>query len=137
MKDKKDIETDGKSPNNMSRRERQIMDIIYKRGRATANDVVDELHDPPSNSAVRATLRMLEEKGHLRHEEENLRYVYLPTVPRDKARKSAVKRLLETFFDNSVEHSVAAILDQAKPQLSRAELDRIAQLIDKAKKEGR
>lgn len=137
MKDKKPLKTNNRNHDDLSRRERQIMDIIYSRGQATASEVMESLPDSLTNSTVRTTLRLLEEKGQLRHEEKNLRYVYLPTVPREKARKSAIKRLLETFFDNSVEHSVAAILDLNKSQLSKEELDRIAQLIDETRKEGR
>ena len=98
-------------PQNLSRRERQIMDVIYRLGQATAQDVMDNLADPPSYSAVRAMLRILEEKGHVRHEEESLRYVYLPTAPRAAARRSAVRHLVETFFDGSTEQAVAALLD--------------------------
>lgn len=123
--------------NNLSRRERQIMDIIYERGRATATEVTESLPDQPSNSAVRTILRVLEEKGHLRHEEENLHYVYVPTVPPEKASKSALKQVLRVFFNDSAEQSVAAILDLNRSKLSDAELDRLAQLIEQARKDGR
>ncbi len=113
------------------------MDIIYQRGKATAVEVVENLPDAPSNSTVRTLLRLLEDKGHLRHEEENLRYVYLPTVPREKARRSALKQILQTFFNNSAEQSVAAILELSKSNISNAELERISQLVEQAKKEGR
>ena len=118
---------------NLSRRERQIMDILYSRGRATASEIHEALPDPPTYSAVRAKLRVLEEKGHVRHEEESLRYVYLPTVARDTARKSAMRHLLSTFFEGSVEDAVAAMLDLSAANLSAKDLDRIAGLIKEAK----
>src|SRR5579864_5381421 len=101
----------------LSRRERQIMDILYSRGRASAAEIHQSLPDPPSYSAVRAKLRVLEEKGHVRHEEESLRYVYLPTVPRDRAKRSAMKHLVETFFEGSAERAVAALLDLSASKL--------------------
>ena len=121
----------------LSRRERQIMDVIYRRGQATAAEVLEDLPDPPSYSAVRAMLRVLEEKGHLRHEQQGPRYVFLPTVPREQARRSALKQLVQTFFDGSTEQAVAALLDLSDRALSDAELDRLARLIDQARKEGR
>jgi BlaI family penicillinase repressor len=121
----------------LSRRERQIMDIIYARGQATAAEVLEGLPDPPGYSAVRAMLRVLEEKGHLRHEPRGPRYVFLPTVPREKARRSALKQLLRTFFDDSTEQAVAALLDLSASKLSGDELDRLARLIDEARREGR
>ena len=111
------------------------MDILYQRGRATAGEIMEALADPPSYSAVRAKLRVLEEKGHVRHEEQALRYVYLPTVPRDTARKSAMRHMLSTFFAGSVEQAVAALLDLSSADLSKQDLDRISQLIDEAKRE--
>jgi predicted transcriptional regulator len=117
----------------LSRRERQIMDVIYARGQATAAEVAETIPDPPSYSAVRALLRILEEKGHLRHEQQGLRYVFIPTVKRANARRSALKGLVKTFFDGSVEQTVAALLGQQK--LSPEELDRLAQMIDRARKE--
>ena len=121
----------------LSRRERQIMDVIYRRGQATAAEVLEDLPDPPSYSAVRAMLRVLEEKGHLRHEQQGPRYVFLPTVPRETARRSALKQLVRTFFDGSTEQTVAALLDMSASRLSDAELDRLSQLINQARKEGR
>jgi len=121
----------------LSRRERQIMDILYRTGKASANDVRDAMPDAPSYSAVRAMLRVLEEKGHIRHQAEGLKYVYLPTVARDKAKRTAVKHVLETFFNGSPEQAVAALLDVASTRLTREELDRISQLIEDAKKEGK
>jgi predicted transcriptional regulator len=120
---------------NLSRRERQIMDILYSRGRATAAEIHEAIPDPPTYSAVRAKLRVLEEKGHVRHEEEALRYVYLPTVARDTARRSALRHLVSTFFEGSVEQAVAALVDLSASKLSRPELDRISNLIEEAKKE--
>jgi predicted transcriptional regulator len=120
----------------LSRRERQIMDVIYRHGKVTAAEVLAELPDPPGYSAVRAMLRLLEEKGHIRHEQDGPRYVYLPTVNRDKARRSAMRHLVRTFFDGSTEDAVAALL-QNDGSMSEAELERLSQLIDGAKKEGR
>jgi len=121
----------------LSRRERQIMDLLFRVGRATAADVLEGLPDAPSYSAVRALLRILEQKGHIRHEEEGRAYVYMPLVRRDAARQGALTHLLRTFFDNSAEQAVAALLALKGEKLSDAELDRMAQLIDDAKREGR
>ena len=121
---------------NLSRRERQMMDILYQRGRATAAEIHQALPEPPSYSAVRAKLRVLEEKGHVRHEEEALRYVYLPTVARDTARRSALRHMVSTFFAGSVEETVAALLDISSADLSPTDLDRISSLIEQARKEG-
>lgn len=121
----------------LSRRERQIMDILYRRGRASAGEVREAMQDPPSYSAVRAMLRVLEEKGHIKHEPEGVKYVYLPSVGRDKAKKSAVKHLLDVFFPDSPEQVVAALLDVSKKRLTDEELDRMTRMIEKAKKEGR
>ena len=120
----------------LTRRERQIMDILYKRGRATVNDVLDELPGTTHYSTVRTQLRVLEEKGHVTHEEDGVRYVYMPAMPRRAARKSALRHLVDTFFDGSAEQVVAAVLGGEGAKLSDEELDRIADLIDKAKKEG-
>lgn len=121
----------------MSRRERQIMEILYQRGKLSASEVREAMEDAPSYSAVRALLRVLEEKGHVRHQAEGLRYVYVPTVGRDKAKRAAVKHMLDTFFNGSPEQIVAALLDVSSPDLTREELDRMAEMIDKARKEGR
>lgn len=121
----------------LSRRERQIMDILLAREQATAAEVMEFLPDAPSYSAVRALLRLMEEKGYLRHETDGAKYVYVPTLAREKARKSALKQMLTTFFDNSTEQAVAALLDLSKAKLSQAELDRLSQLIEEARKEGR
>lgn len=119
-----------------TRREREMMDIIYKEGRATASEVMEKMASPPSYSAVRATLRILEEKGHLRHLSDGSRYVYMPTVNREKARRSALDHLVTTFFDNSAASVVAALLD-SRTVLSRSELDELRALIEQARKEGR
>ena len=113
------------------------MDVLYRRGRATAADVLEGIADPPSYSAVRALLRVLEDKGHVRHEQEGAAYVYLPTVSRDAASRSAVKHLVQTFFEGSAERAMAALLDVSQSKLSKDELARISQLIAAAKKEGR
>ena len=121
----------------LSRRERQIMDVIYSRGQATAAEVLGGMPDPPSYSAVRAMLRVLEEKGHLRHVSDGPRYIFIPTVPRGKARRSALKQLVQTFFDGSTEQAVAALLDLSASKLTGEELERLSKLIDKAREEGR
>ena len=121
----------------LSRRERQIMDVIYRHGRVTAAEVLAELPDPPSYSAVRAMLRLLEEKGHVKHEQDGPRYVYVPTVNRDKARRSAMRHLVRTFFDGSTEDAVAALLQNDSGAMSDDELERLSQMIEGAKKEGR
>src|ERR1700760_805463 len=121
----------------LSRRERQIMDIIYRGERATVAEILEELPDPPSYSAVRAMLRVLEEKKHIRHEEKDLRYVYLPVIPRDKARRSAVAHLLDTFFDGSTEQAVATLLSVAARDLKPEDFDRLSALIEEARKEGK
>ncbi len=121
----------------LSRRERQIMDIIYGLGEATAGDVHRGLPDAPSYSAVRALLRVLEGKGHLTHSRSGLRYVYRPTVHRDTARVSALRHLVQTLFDGSAEEAMVALLDQSRSQLSDAELNRLARMIDEARKQGR
>jgi predicted transcriptional regulator len=120
----------------LSRRERQILDILYQRGQATAAEVQTALPEPPSYSAVRALLRILEEKGHVRHKQDGPRYVYLPTVPRDNAQRSAMRHLLQTFFDGSAEQAISALLDDSTAKLSHAELDRLARMIDTARKSG-
>jgi predicted transcriptional regulator len=120
----------------LTRRERQIMDVLYRRGRATAGEVLAELPGNPSYSTVRTQLRVLEEKGHVRHEEHGLRYVYEPAVPRHTARKSALRHVVETFFDGSAEKVVQALLGGEAARLSDEQLERIAKLIARARKEG-
>ena len=121
----------------LSRRERQIMDVLYRHGRATVAEIQSELPDPPSYSAVRAMLRILETKGHLRHEQDGPRYVYVPTLGRDKAKRSALKHLLNTFFEGSAEQVVAALLEVSGDELSEADLSRLRRLIDQARTEAR
>jgi predicted transcriptional regulator len=126
----------GSSGTTLSRRERQIMEVVYRLGRATVTDVMAQLTGQPSYSTVRAQLRVLEGKGHLRHEEENLRYVYLPAVPHGQMRQSALEYVVDTFFDGSPEQVVAALFGTER-RLSKAQLDRIARLIDQARKGGK
>jgi predicted transcriptional regulator len=125
-----------RSPVTLSRRERQIMDILYRRGRATAGEVLADLTGDPSYSTVRTQLRVLEDKGHVHHEEVGLRYVYVPAVPRRAARKSALRHLVDTFFDGSSEQAVAALLGGEATSLSDDDLKRIADLVSKARKDG-
>jgi BlaI family transcriptional regulator, penicillinase repressor len=119
----------------LSRRERQILDILYAKSAATAAEVRQAMDDPPSYSAVRALLRVLEEKGHARHEAQGTRYVYLPSVPREDARNSALTRIVQTFFDGSAAQAAAALVDSGT--LSGDELERLSALIERARKEGR
>ncbi len=121
----------------LSRREREILDIVYGCGSASAAAIRERMSDPPSYSAVRATLRILEQKGVLRHAEDGARYVYRPTVPRDRARASAVSHLLETFFEGSAAGALVALLEERSSQLSEDELERVAELIARARREGR
>jgi len=127
-----------KQHTSLSRRERQIMDVLYQRGRATAAEIHQALPDRPSYSAVRAKLRVLEEKEHVKHVEESLRYVYLPTLAPDRARRSALRHMVDTFFNGSVEQLVAALVDRsAALDIGQEELDRMSALIEKARQEGR
>ena len=119
----------------LSRRERQIMDVLFQRGFATVAEVLDDLPDPPSYSSVRATLRVLEGKGHVRHRQEGLRYLFVPTLAPEKAKRSALEHLLRIFFDGSTERAVATLLDLSASRMSEAELDRLAGLIDQARRE--
>jgi BlaI family transcriptional regulator, penicillinase repressor len=121
--------------NALSRRERQIMDILYRLESASVGQVLAEIAGKPNYSTVRAQLRVLEEKGHVRHEEHGLRYVYAPAVPRDVARRSALRHLVETFFDGSAEKVVAALLGGEVARISPEEFDRLARLIPKGRKE--
>jgi predicted transcriptional regulator len=121
------------NPPGLTRRERQIMDVLYRRGRATAGEVLADLPGAPSYSTVRTQLRVLEEKGHVRHEEEGLRYVYLPLVPRHAARRTALRHLVDTFFDGSAANLVTALLGSDASRLSDGELERIAQLVNTAR----
>ena len=124
-------------PAQLSRRERQIMEIIYENVSATAAEVLERIPDPPSYSAVRAMLRILEEKGHLRHEQQGPRYVFMPTIPREEARESALKRIVRTFFDGSAEGAMAALLDLNDDQLDEEALERLANRIKNARGEDR
>lgn len=125
----------GTDPNQLSRRERQIMEVIYSCGRATAAEVLERLPDPPSYSAVRAMLRILEGKGHLVHETDGPRYVFLPTTPREQARETALRGMIQTFFGGSPENAVAALLDLDE-NLDAEALERLAEKIEEARKEG-
>jgi BlaI family transcriptional regulator, penicillinase repressor len=120
-----------------SRREREILDILYQLGKASASEVQEAMQDAPSNSSVRTLLRVLEEKGHVRRRAEGLKYVYLPAIAKEKAKRTAVKHLLETYFDGSSEDIVAALLDVSSTKLTREELDRMSDRIAKAKSEGK
>ncbi len=126
-----------KTKDTLSRREREIMDILYRGGELTASDVVERLPGTPSNSTVRTILRILEEKGHVKHEQQGNRYVYKPTVNREKARRSALKHLVSTFFDGSPETVVSTLLDERSLKLSDEQLESLAALIERARKEGR
>ena len=125
------------TPPPLSRREREIMEVLYGADGLTAAEVRERMPDPPGYSAVRAHLRILEEKGHVRHEERGPRYVFSPVVSRTKARRSAIKALVQTFFDGSPEQAVAALIDESRAKLGTAELDRLAALIEQARKDGR
>jgi BlaI family transcriptional regulator, penicillinase repressor len=120
----------------LSRRERQIMDVLFQRGRATAAEVMDALPGTSSYSTVRTQLRVLEDKGHVRHEEDGVRYVYIPVVARHTARKSALRHVVDTFFEGSAEKAVAALLGGEAARLTDEQIDRIAEMITKARKEG-
>ncbi len=126
-----------KGQKNLSRRERQIMDIIYELNEATAAQVLDRLPNPPSYSAVRALLKVMEEKGHLNHKQDGPRYVFLPTLPREEARRNALKHLMETFFDGSTEKVVAALLNISEEDLAEDDYKRLTKLIESARQEGR
>jgi predicted transcriptional regulator len=121
----------------LSRRERQIMDVIYARGSATVAEVLEDLPDPPGYSAVRAMLAKLERKAHLRHEQHGPRYVYVPTRAREEVRDSALERMVRTFFDGSPTKAVAAILDSSALELTDAEVDELAALIEQARRRGK
>ncbi len=121
----------------LSRRERQVLDLVYANERATANEVHATMDDPPSYSSVRTVLRLLEKKGFLRHEQDGPRHVFIPVIRRDRARRSALSHLLKTFFDDSPTEVVNALLDVSKSKLKQDQLDEISDLIKKAKKEGR
>lgn len=121
----------------LSRRERQIMEVLYRQGKASAAEVRAGIEDAPGYSAVRAMLRVLEEKGQVKHQEEGLKYVYTPVVAREKAKRSAVKSLLDTFFSDAPEQVVAALLDASPRRLTAEELDRMSEMIERARREGK
>jgi predicted transcriptional regulator len=121
----------------LTKRERQIMDALYRLGRATANEILDGIPGAPSYSTIRAQLRVLEEKGHVRHEDQGLRYLYVPTVPRHAARKTALKHLVDTFFDGSSANLVTALLGRDATKLSEEELERIAEIVKAARSDSR
>ena len=125
------------SSQSLTRREREIMDILYRRERATAAEVLEAMAEPPTYSAVRALLRILEDEGHITHVQDGPRYIYMPAVARSDAQKSALSHVVATFFDGSIEHAVASLVESSGTKLSKAELERISQLITKAKKENR
>ena len=126
-----------RAPALLTKRERQIVDVLYRLGRATAADIMAAVPGAPSYSTIRTQLRVLEAKGHVRHEEQGLRYVYMPTVPRSAARRSALKHLVETFFDGSSAKAVAALLGGEASRLSDEDLDRIAQILEDTRGDGR
>jgi BlaI family penicillinase repressor len=131
------VEIQFMNPGALSRRERQIMDILYQRGKSSASEVREAMPDAPSYSSVRAMLRVLEEKGHIKHKSEGLRYVYLPVVTHERAKRSAVRHLLDTFFSDAPAEVVAALLDVSSTRMTREELDRMAEMIERAKQEGK
>jgi predicted transcriptional regulator len=127
-----------KSPNDgHSRREREIMEALYELGRASAAEIREQISDPPSYTAIRTHLSILERKGHVRHESDGTRYIYQPLVAREQMGRRAIDSLLKTFFDNSVERAVTALLTRKDANIPREDLDRLARLIEKAKQEGR
>ena len=126
-----------KGKDGFSRREREIMDALYKLGKASAQQILDEIADPPTYTAIRSHLTILEKKGHVRHTSDGTRYIYEPRVAREQMSHRAMDSLLKTFFDNSVERAVTALLTREDTEVSREELDRLSRLIEKAKKEGR
>ena len=125
------------TPVTLSRRERQIMDVLYRHGKLSAAEVQAQMPTPPGYSAVRAMLRVLEDKGHVRHVGDGLKYIYVPTVPREKAKRSAIRHVLDTFFNDSPEQAMAALLDVSATRITRAELERMSSMIEKAKQEGK
>jgi BlaI family transcriptional regulator, penicillinase repressor len=128
--------TKSAAPPDLSRRERQILDVLYKAGRATAAEVQQAMSAAPSYSAVRTLLKILEDKGHVRHEQDGSRYVYIPTVARDAAKRSALRHLLNTFFEGSTTQAIAALLDEDASRISQADWDRLNTVIKRARKEG-
>ena len=126
-----------RAPQLLTKRERQIMDVLYRLGRATAADIMSAVPGAPGNSTIRTQLRVLERKGHVKHEEVGLRYIYMPTVPRHSARKSALRHVVDTFFDGSSAKAVAALLGGEAARVTDEDLERIAELVDNARSESR
>ena len=126
-----------RTPHLLTKRERQIMDVLYRLGRATASEIMEAMPQAPRNSTIRTQLRVLERKGHVRHEEVGLRYLYMPTVPRHSARKSALRHVVDTFFDGSTAKAVAALLGGEAARVTDEELERIAELVENARSESR
>jgi predicted transcriptional regulator len=124
------------APLDVSRRERQILDVLYRTGRATVGEIQQSIPNPPSYSAVRTLLRILEEKRHVRHEQEGTRYVYLPRIERDRAKRSAMRHLMDTFFEGSATQAIAALIDEDSKTLSNEDWQRLADMIERARKEG-
>jgi BlaI family penicillinase repressor len=121
----------------LSRREREVMDVLYRRGQATVAEVMEDMEHPPTYSAVRSTLRILKHKGHVVHREDGPRYVYVPAVARDKARKAAIDHLVDTFFEGSAEEALVALLKRSDLEMSEAQIERLASTIRRAREEGR
>jgi predicted transcriptional regulator len=118
----------------LSRREREIMDVLYAQGRASVSDVMERLPEAPGYSAVRSMLNILEDKGHVRHEKDGVRYVYVPTLNREKAKRAEIRRLIRTFFNGSLAEAVAGLLDEASLKLSKDDLNRLEEMLRKARK---
>ena len=133
----KKLATPRPAVHDVSRRERQILDALYRAGQATAAQIQQAMPNAPSYSAVRTFLRILEEKGHVRHDQDGTRYVYMPRVARDHAKRSALRHVLHTFFEGSATQAIAALLDEDSSTLSEADWDRLADMIERARKEGR
>jgi BlaI family transcriptional regulator, penicillinase repressor len=121
----------------LTRREREIMDILYRLGRASAQEVLKGMAEPPSYSAVRALLRLLEERGHVKHVEDGTRYVYLPAVTRSEARRKALSHVVATFFGGSVEQAMLTLVESSRSKLSATELERLSEIVESAKMEGK
>ncbi len=124
------------SPPDVSRRERQILDVLYRAGRATVAEIQQAMPNPPGYSAVRTLLRILEDKGHVRHEQDGTRYVYLPRIERERAKRSAMRHLVQIFFEGSATQAIAALIDEDSDKLSRDDWERLADMIDRARKAG-
>lgn len=137
LKKQHEVRMSQRKDERLSKREQQIMDIIYQKGELSANQVMDFLPDPPSYSAVRAMLRVLEEKGRLRHKQDGLKYIFFPTVHKEEAKESALKGLLNTFFNGSAKNAVATLIDMSKEEMRDSDWNRLENIIEKAKQEGK